>query len=87
MLAEMCRVARMGIVINDLRRGPLAYAVTGALVLGLTRARYTRHDGLASARRAYSLRELDELLHAAGLQTVWRSRSLMPRVVTAAVAM
>ncbi len=87
MLAEMRRVSRVGVVINDLRRGPLAYAVTGALVLGLTRARYTRHDGLASARRAYSLRELDELLHAAGLLTVWRSASMMPRVVTAAVAL
>jgi SAM-dependent methyltransferase len=85
MLAEMCRVARIGVVINDLRRGPLAYAMTGFLVLGLARARYTRHDGLASARRAYSLHELDELLHAAGLSTVWRSPSLMPRVVTAAV--
>lgn len=85
MLAEMRRVSRVGVVINDLRRGPLAYAVTGLLVLGLTRARYTRHDGLASARRAYSLRELDELLHAAGLSTVWRSAGLMPRVVTAAV--
>jgi ubiquinone/menaquinone biosynthesis C-methylase UbiE len=85
MLAEMRRVSRIGVVVNDLRRGALAYAVTGLLVLGLTRARYTRHDGLASARRAYSLRELDELLHAAGLSTVWRSAGLMPRVVTAAV--
>jgi SAM-dependent methyltransferase len=86
MLSEMQRVARIGVVINDLRRGPLAYAVTGLMVLGLTRARYTHHDGLASARRAYSLRELDELLHAAGLSTVWRSPALLPRVVTAAVA-
>jgi SAM-dependent methyltransferase len=86
MLSEMRRVARIGVVVNDLRRGPLAYAVTGFMVLGLARARYTRHDGLASARRAYSLRELDELLHAAGLSTVWRSPALMPRVVTAAVA-
>ncbi len=84
-LSEMRRVARLGVVINDLRRGPLAYALTGLTVLGLARARYTRHDGLASARRAYSVRELDELLHAAGLSTVWRSPPLLPRVVTAAV--
>ena len=86
MLAEMRRVSRIGVVVNDLRRGPLAYALTGLLVLGLTRARYTRHDGLASARRAYSLSEVDELLRAAGLSPVWRSPPILPRVVTAAVA-
>lgn len=86
MLAEMRRVARIGVVINDLRRGPLAFAITSVLVLGLARARYTRHDGLASARRAYSLHELDELLHAAGLTVLWRSPARLPRVVTVAAA-
>lgn len=86
LLAELRRVARVGVVINDLRRGVLAYLVTSATVLALSRSRYTRHDGPLSARRAYTIRELDELLHAAGLLVVSRTPALLPRVVTAAVA-
>ena len=86
LLAELRRVARVGVVVNDLRRGVLPYLITSATVLALSRARYTRHDGPLSARRAYTLRELDELLHAAGLSVVSRSPALMPRVVTAAVS-
>ena len=85
LLAELARVARIGVVINDLRRGLLPYLVIGALTLALTRSAYTRHDGLASARRAYTLRELDELLRAAGLMPVSRTAPLLPRVVTCAV--
>lgn len=85
-LREMARVARAGIVVNDLRRGmwPLYATVASAAVLG--RSRVTRHDSLASARRAYTLDELDELLASAGLRTRWRSPGWMPRVVTAATA-
>ncbi len=84
-LAELARVARIGVVVNDLRRGTLPYLVISALTLALTRSRYTRHDGPASARRAYTLRELDELLRAAGLVPVSRTGPLLPRVVTCAV--
>jgi SAM-dependent methyltransferase len=82
-LREMRRVARRGVVVNDLRRGRLAYAATAAAVLALTRGRYTRHDGLLSARRAYTLHELDALAAAAGMHAIWRSPSFLPRVVTA----
>jgi SAM-dependent methyltransferase len=82
-LREMRRVARAGVVVNDLRRGTLAFAATAALVLGLARSRYTRHDGLLSARRAYTLPELDALAADAGLRPVWRSPAFLPRVVTA----
>lgn len=85
-LNELRRVARLGVIINDLRRGWLPYAITALTVRGLCRGRYTRHDGLASVRRAYTLRELDGLLAAAGLRVVARSRELLPRVVTVAVA-
>jgi ubiquinone/menaquinone biosynthesis C-methylase UbiE len=84
-LGEMARVARLGVVVNDLRRGVLPYLITLAVTLALTRSSYTRYDGPASARRAYTVRELDELLHAAGLMPVFRSNPLLPRVVTAAV--
>lgn len=82
-MREMRRVARRGVVVNDLRRGRVAFAVTAAAVLALTRGRYTRHDGVLSARRAYTLDELDALAAAAGMHAVWRSSSFLPRVVTA----
>jgi ubiquinone/menaquinone biosynthesis C-methylase UbiE len=81
-LREMRRVARRGVVINDLRRGVLSFAVTAVTVLALTRGRYTRHDGVLSARRAYTLAELDDLASIAGLRAVWRSMPFLPRVVT-----
>ena len=82
-LAEMRRVSRRGVVINDLRRGVLPFVITAATVLALSRAHYTRHDGVLSARRAYTLPELDDLASAAGLRPVWRSPAVMPRVATA----
>jgi SAM-dependent methyltransferase len=81
-LREMRRVARDGVVVNDLRRGWLAFVMTAAPVLALTRGRYTRHDGILSARRAYTLPELDELATQAGLRPVRRARAWWPRVTT-----
>lgn len=81
-LREMRRVARRGVVVNDLRRGPLAFAVTAATVLALSRGRYTRHDGVLSSRRAYTLEELDEMAAAAGMRPASRSWGLLPRATT-----
>jgi SAM-dependent methyltransferase len=81
-LREMRRVARCGVVVNDLRRGRVPYLVTAATVLALARGAYTRHDGLLSARRAYTLAELDDLAAEAGLRLVARSGALLPRVTT-----
>lgn len=83
-LREMARVARHGIVVNDLRRGMAPFAVTALTVAVLGRCHVTRSDGIASARRAYTIPELDDLLADAGLQVAWRSLAWMPRVVTAA---
>jgi ubiquinone/menaquinone biosynthesis C-methylase UbiE len=83
-LRELRRVARRGIVVNDLRRGWLPLVAGVASVALLARSRVTRSDGLASARRAYTLDELDGLLAQAGLARRWRSGAWMPRVVTAA---
>ncbi|MCV0403236.1 MAG: methyltransferase domain-containing protein [Chloroflexi bacterium] len=84
-LREMARVARHGVVVNDLRRGMAPLAITALTVTALGRSRVTRSDGVASARRAYTLSELDDLLAEAGLRVAWRSAAWMPRVVTAAV--
>ncbi|MGQ0609364.1 MAG: methyltransferase domain-containing protein [Chloroflexota bacterium] len=81
---EMRRVARLGVVINDLRRGLLPLVSTAAMVIAVGGSRVTRADGLTSARRAYTLGELDRLMDDADLGVRWRSPRWMPRVVTAA---
>lgn len=68
LLAEMGRVARRGVVINDLRRGRLAWLGAWALSHLLTRNQFTRHDAPLSVRRAYTVGELTALLAAAGLR-------------------
>jgi SAM-dependent methyltransferase len=67
LLAEMARVARLGVVVNDLVRG--RRALLGAWLLSRlgTRNRLTRYDAPLSVRRAYSVAELTALLAAAGL--------------------
>lgn len=69
-LHELRRVARAGVVVNDLVRGRIAWVGTWLAVHTLARSRYTRHDGPLSVRRAYSRAELGELLAAAGLEPV-----------------
>lgn len=81
-LREMRRVASRGVVINDLRRSRLALAMTALPVLALSRSPVTRHDGVLSARRAYTLAEMDDLAADAGLTPVARTLSWWPRVTT-----
>ena len=68
LLAEMARVARRGIVVNDLVRGRAAWAGAWALSHLATRNRFTRRDAPLSVRRAYSVAELTALLAAAGIR-------------------
>ena len=70
LLVEMARVARVGVVVNDLNRGRLHWL--GAWLIGhlLTRNRYTRRDAPLSVRRAYTRREMRGLLARAGLRPV-----------------
>jgi len=70
LLRAMGRVAGIGIIVNDLARGWLAWL--GAWLLGhtLTRSRLTRHDAPLSVRRAYSPPEMRELLATAGLRPI-----------------
>lgn len=67
LLAEMRRVARRGVVVNDLLRGRLTWLGAWAWSHGFTRNRYTRNDASLSVARSYSRAELAELLEAAGL--------------------
>lgn len=84
-LREMARVSAAGVVVNDLRRGWSAAAVTMATTAVLARSGVTRHDGAISARRAYTLEEQDRLVTDAGLRVAWRSPAWLPRVATALV--
>ena len=70
LLGEMARVARLGVVVNDLRRSRLGWL--GAWLVGhlLTANRYTRHDAPLSVRRAYQVHEMATMLRAAGLTPV-----------------
>lgn len=74
-LAELGRVSRHGVVVNDLHRGPLG--LLGAWLAGrfLTRNHYTRHDSLLSVRRAYTIAETEALLRRAGLEPIDRRTS------------
>jgi ubiquinone/menaquinone biosynthesis C-methylase UbiE len=86
-LAELARVARRGVIVNDLVRSRLAWL--GAIVVGHTIAptRYTRHDAPLSVRRAYTRPELRQLLGRAGLRPVTELSGFAGhRVAMAAVA-
>lgn len=67
LLREMRRVARLGVVVNDLLRSRVAYLGAWLLAHAATGNRYTRHDAPISVRRAYTLPELESLVIEAGL--------------------
>lgn len=68
--------ARLGWLINDLHRHPLPYAVGrfGPALLGMNRL--VRHDAAISVARAFTRRDWERLLRAAGLRepttVTWR---------------
>jgi len=72
LLAEMGRVARRGVVVNDLVRGRWRWLGAWLLSHLLTRNPFTRHDAPLSVRRAYTVGELTALLAAAGLRVEGR---------------
>lgn len=86
MIAEMARVARLGVVVNDLARGRLQFV--GAWLLGhaLTGNRLTRHDAPLSVRRAYTRDEVATFAAQAGVRVVHAATdSLRHRWAIAAV--
>jgi ubiquinone/menaquinone biosynthesis C-methylase UbiE len=69
-LTELGRVSHLGVVVNDLARGRLTLFGARMLLPLLTRNPWTRHDGVLSVRRAWTRREAEELLRAAGLRPI-----------------
>jgi ubiquinone/menaquinone biosynthesis C-methylase UbiE len=83
-LRELARVARVGVVVNDLVRTRLGLVGAYTVIRVLTRNAITRHDAVLSVRRAYTRRELLGLVHEAGLRTVHVRGWLGYRVAIAA---
>jgi SAM-dependent methyltransferase len=69
-LRELRRVSRLGIVVNDLARGPHFWLATWLLTHTVAASRFTRHDGPLSVRRAWTRDEMVALLGQAGLAPV-----------------
>lgn len=71
LLREMARVARTGIVLDDLLRSHVGLFGAWAMSRLLTSNRLTRHDAPLSVRRAFRSTELATLLAGAALQPIW----------------
>jgi ubiquinone/menaquinone biosynthesis C-methylase UbiE len=67
-LIEMSRVARRGIVIIDLHRHPMAYALYKLFCAAFRISRLVREDGLLSIKRAFTPNELSEFAEIAELK-------------------
>jgi ubiquinone/menaquinone biosynthesis C-methylase UbiE len=58
---EALRVCRTAVIINDVVRDPIHLALVYAS-LPLYRSRFTHHDAPASVRRAYTIKEMHQML-------------------------
>ena len=76
---EALRVCRAAVLINDLIRNPLHLWMVYA-GFPLYRSRLTRHDAVASVRRAYTMEEMRALLARAGAERVDFSRHYLFRM-------
>lgn len=66
---QALRVARHAVLINDLVRHPLHLALAYA-GYAVYRSRLTRHDSVASVRRAYTVNEIESMLRQTGAAKV-----------------
>ncbi|HEX2999239.1 MAG TPA: methyltransferase domain-containing protein [Armatimonadota bacterium] len=65
-LREALRVSRTALLINDLRRSATSLALVYA-GFALMRSSMSRHDGVASVRRAYTIGEMRVMIARAGI--------------------
>lgn len=70
LLREMARIARRGLLVNDLLRSRLACLLTAMTTRLLSGNRLTRHDGPMSVLRGFRPEELRRMATAAGLVDV-----------------
>ena len=81
LLREMARVARIGVIVTDLRRSYAAHWGARLLALGV-RNRLSRHDGPLSVLRAYTPPEVEAILGAAGLRGMVRAEAIFRLSIT-----
>jgi ubiquinone/menaquinone biosynthesis C-methylase UbiE len=87
-LKEASRVAKLGVIVNDLVRARRHYVGARVLLTLMTRNRYTRHDGPMSVQRAYTRMELRALLAGANLRPIGEFKAPFDhRIAIAAVPM
>lgn len=67
-LQQIKKIARVGYIVNDLRRNWPAIFSTDLLVRIMIRSRVFRHDARQSCRAAFTIHELQELAEHAGLE-------------------
>ena len=82
LLGRMAAAARIGVLINDLRRGLAGYALAWVGTRVLSGSHVVRTDGPLSVRAAYNVQEVRRLAEAAGLteariQHQWPCRFLL----------
>ena len=81
-LHRAAQAARCGLLIDDLLRTPLGYALAWIGCRLLSRSHVVHYDGPVSVQGAFSLEELQSLLHEAGLDSAtvtrhWPKRCLV----------
>ncbi len=74
LLRKMADAARSTILVNDLSRSRLGYALAWTGCRLLSRSPIVHHDGPASVRAAFNLAEARDLAERAGLERVSLSR-------------
>lgn len=70
LLAEMGRVARLAVIVNDLDRARHWWLTAWLMSRLVTGNRYTRHDAPLSVRRAYRAAEVRHMAASAGLSEI-----------------
>jgi ubiquinone/menaquinone biosynthesis C-methylase UbiE len=74
LVRELTRVARVGVVVGDLRRSQVAAAGIWLAAVALRFHAVSRHDGVVSVQRGYTKQELSELLREAGVAATVTAR-------------
>ena len=67
LVADFARVARVAVVVNDLRRHPVAYYAIKLLTRVCTRNRLVRNDAAVSVLRGFTEHDVAEVSRAAGV--------------------
>jgi len=78
-LRESLRVAKYAVIVNDLERASMHWFLAWA-GQPFYRSRITRHDAVASVRRAYTAGELRELAKQAGAARIEVSKHYLYRI-------